>query len=66
MMGHGYKEYWALFLREAAGHGTPEPTLSGISAWLGENHDASNGDFGGTNWNYFALVLAHEHFTRGT
>ncbi len=65
MMGHaGYKEYWALFL--AGGGGGMEhlnSTLSGISAFGWEKpHDANMGDFGGSNWNYFALVLAHEHF----
>lgn len=65
MMGHaGYKEYWALFL--AGGGGGMEhlnSTLSGISAFGWEKpHDANMGDFGASNWNYFALVLAHEHF----
>ncbi|HEY5094124.1 MAG TPA: hypothetical protein VII69_03300 [Candidatus Eremiobacteraceae bacterium] len=65
MMGHaGYKEYWAIFL--AGGGGGMEhlnSTLSGISAFGWEKpHDSTNGAFGGSNWNYFALVLAHEHF----
>lgn len=65
MMGHaGYKEYWAIFL--AGGGGGMEhlnSTLSGISSFGWERpHDSSNGSFGGSNWNYFALVLAHEHF----
>lgn len=65
MMGHaGYKEYWAIFL--AGGGGGMEhlnSTLSGMSAYGWEQaHDSNNGGFGGSKWNYFALVLAHEHF----
>jgi predicted metalloprotease with PDZ domain len=65
MMGHaGYKEYWAIFLAGSGGGMEHlNSTLSGISAFGWEQpHDSSKGAFRASNWNYFALVLAHEHF----
>jgi predicted metalloprotease with PDZ domain len=64
MMGHAaYKEYWILFLAGAGGGMEHlNSTLSGMPAFGWEQpHDPNDGSFRGP-WNYFALVLAHEHF----
>lgn len=65
MMGHAaYKEYWAILLAgDGGGMEHLNSTLSGMRAFGWEKpHDPSEGDFSASSWNYFALVLAHEHF----
>ncbi len=65
LMGHaGYKEYWVLLL-SGSGGGMEHlnSTLSGISAYGWERpHDRDDGSFHGSQWNYAALVVSHEHF----
>lgn len=65
MMGHaGYHEYWALFLAGSGGGMEHlNSTISGMAAYGWEKPpNPEMGGFGGSPWNGFAYVLAHEHF----